>query len=213
MRKESRSCIEDATSLAEPAELKGVSPGELSAAMPGRPVVVEVYLLRCRADGMLAYRCVESPLRASESPDTAAERIGGTATADPGLAVVVHSTSWRHRADGTIVLTYVVAPDPAPGLAATPIVSFEIARGTDPRHPSPPRVRREQVAAHAARHLALIADTDPHVSRALSACSPLRRALSVLPQLPAGQLPETEPAVLCATGPDLSGVWPAGCTR
>jgi hypothetical protein len=87
------------------------------------------------------------------------------------------------------VLTYVVAPDPAPGLAATPIVSFEIARGTDPRRPSPPRVRPEQVAAHAARHLALIADTDPHVRRALSACPPLGQALSALRQVPAGQLP------------------------
>jgi hypothetical protein len=187
----SRSCVEDATGL----ELAKADREEFRPAMPGRPVAVEVYLLRCRADGTLAYRRVEGLLRAAESPDAAAARVGKTASADPGLAVVVHSTSWRHRGDGTIVLTYVVAPDPAPGLAATPIVSFEMARGTDPRHPSPPRVRHEQVAAHAARHLALIADTDPDVSRALSACPPLRQALSTLPQLPAGQLPEAEPAV------------------
>jgi hypothetical protein len=193
VRKESRSCIEDATSL---PEFSGAGPEDLRAAMPGRRVVVEVYLLRCRADGMLAFRCVEGLLRTSESPDTAAARVGEIAAADPGLAVVVHSTSWRHQGDGTIVLTYVVAPDPAPELAATPIMSFEIARGTDPRRPSPSRVRREQVAAHAARHLALISDTDQHVARALSACPPLRRALSALSQLPAGQLPAAETAAV-----------------
>jgi hypothetical protein len=188
VRKEARSCVKDATSL---PELAGASPEDLRPA-PGRRVVVEVYLLRCRADGMLAYRCAQGRLRASESPDSAAARIGQTTAADPGLAVVVHSTSWRHQGDGTIVLTYVVAPDPAPELAATPIVSFEIARGTDPRRPSPPRVRREQVAVHAARHLALIADTDPQVRRVLAVCPPLRRALSALPQVPAGQLPAAE---------------------
>ncbi len=152
-------------------------------------MVVEVYLLRCRPDGLLAYRSLSGPLTTSETPDEAAARIGGIAPGGPDPAVAVHSTSWRPLGDGSIILTYVVAPDPEPDTAAIPIASFETAHGPGANRPSPPRVRREQVAAHAARHLALVADTNSHVRLALSAHPALSRALAVLPRAAAGQLP------------------------
>jgi hypothetical protein len=45
------------------------------------------------------------------------------------------------------------------------------------------------VAAHAARHLALLADTDPVVRQVLAEYPELNCALTALPRLPAGQLP------------------------
>ncbi len=131
--------------------------------------------------------CLFALLRTSESPDGAAARIGLTGL-DP--TVVVHSTSWRHLDDGTIVLTYAVVPDPAPDLAAARITSFRIARSDDPGKPSPPLVSSEQVAAHAARHLALVTRTDPQIASILSAWPDLAGALASLPHLPAGQLRE-----------------------
>jgi hypothetical protein len=151
-------------------------------------VLVEVYLLRCQPGGRLAYRRAAGRLGASESPDDAAGRIAMPPAGQAG-PMAVHSTSWRHRADGSIVLTYAVLPDPSPSLPAVPITSFGIARGTDPRRPSPPRVHREEVAAHAARHLALLADTDPVVRQVLAEYPELNCALTALPRLPAGQLP------------------------
>jgi hypothetical protein len=44
-----------------------------------------------------------------------------------------------------------------------------------------------QVAAHAARHLALVAGTCPLVGKVLAAHPALSRALAVLPKAPAGQ--------------------------
>ncbi|HEY7013244.1 MAG TPA: hypothetical protein VH480_10835 [Streptosporangiaceae bacterium] len=151
-------------------------------------MVVEVYLLRCHPGGLLAYRCVTGQLGVSETPDEAAERIGRIAADGPGPAVAVHSTSWRHLGDGSIVLAYAVAPDPVPDASAVPIRSFEVPHGPRASRPSPPRLQHEQVAAHAARHLALVADTNPHVSRVFAAYPELARSLGALPRAPAGQL-------------------------
>jgi hypothetical protein len=164
-----------------------------------------VYLLGCGPGGLLTYRRAAGFLAAGETPDAAAGRIGlpparperpaatGHAAGDPssrggGPALAVHSTSWRHLDDGTIVLTYAVVPDPAPGGTAIPVRSPEIACGGDPLRPSPPHVRHEQVAAHAARHVALIAGTDPQVRMVLERSPELRRALESLAPAPAGQL-------------------------
>jgi len=50
-----------------------------------------------------------------------------------------------------------------------PIRSLEIPHGPRASRPSPSRLQRERVAAHMARHLALVADTNPHVGRVLAA--------------------------------------------
>jgi hypothetical protein len=113
-------------------------------------VVVEVYLLRCHPGGALAYRCATGQLGVSETPDEAALRIGRIASDGPGPAVAVHSTSWRHLGDGSIVLAYVVAPDPVPGAAAVPILSFDVPHGPCASRPSTVLLQREQIAAHAA---------------------------------------------------------------
>jgi hypothetical protein len=154
--------------------------------MPGRPVLIEVYLLRCRPDGLLAYRREAGPLGPGEAPDTAATRVGGGPYARPGA--VLHSTSWRHLGDGTIVLAYAALPDPQPGRPAVAIRDFAVAVSGDAARPSPAEVRHDQVAAHAARHLALIAGTDPAVRLALDQFPELGRALVPLVPVPAGQL-------------------------
>jgi len=150
--------------------------------------VVEVYLLSCRAGGGLAYRCVAGQLGVSETPDEAASRIGRIASDGPGPAVAVHSTSWRHLGDGSIVLAYAVAPDPAPDATAVPILSFAVPHGPRASLPSPVHLQPEQIAAHAARHLALVADANPDVRQVLAAYPELARSLGALPQAPAGQL-------------------------
>lgn len=162
-----------------------VSPG--GARVSGRPVVVEVYLLRCAPDGSLAYRCRTGRLRPAEGPDAAAVRIAAVAPEGAEPLRAVHSTSWRHLRGGTIVLTYVVVPDPQPSLPAVPIRSLEIAHGARATRPTPARVHRRQVAAHAARHLALVAETDPQVRRVLADHPTLSRALAALPLAGAGR--------------------------
>ena len=152
-------------------------------------MLVEVYLLRCGPGGRLAYRREARLLRAGEAPDAAARRAGTSpGSRDGGLVTVLHSTSWRHLDDGTIVLSYAAVPDPEPGRRAVPITGFEMASSGDPRRPSPAGVRHDQVAAHAARHLALLAGTDPVVRRALDAIPGLSRALEPLAPAPAGGL-------------------------
>jgi hypothetical protein len=148
-------------------------------------VVVEVYLLRCHPGGRLSYRCVTGRLDASETPDEAALRISRIA---PGAKVAVHSTSWRHLGDGSIVLAYAVAPDPVPDATAIPILSFEAAHGPCATRPSPAHLEREHVAAHAARHLALVADANPDVRAVFAAYPELARSLETLPRAAAGQL-------------------------
>ena len=184
----SRGCKEDATSSLTPERGGPGIVGGSAATASGRPVVVEVYLLRCHPGGLLAYRCVTGQLGVSETPDEAALRIGRIAADRPGAEVAVHSTSWRHLGDGSIVLAYAVAPDPAPDAAAIPIPDFEAAHGPRASRPSPLGLQREQVAAHAARHLALVADTNPHVHQVFAACPELARSLEALPRAAAGQL-------------------------
>jgi len=152
-------------------------------------VLVEVYLLRCAPGGLLAYRREEGLLGAGEAPDAAATRVGTGRDGQPGPPpAVLHSTSWRHLDDGTIVLTYAALPDPQPGRPAVAIRDRTVAASGDPARPSPPVVRHEQVAVHAARHLALIAGTDPAVRLALERLPELGRALASLAPVPAGQL-------------------------
>lgn len=127
-----------------------------------RPVTVEVFLLRA-AGGALAYRRCAGALGPDEHPDAAARRLGGVRDDGP----LVHSTSWRCEADGGVVLTYAVVPDPGPAAPATPLGAAGIARGERGR-PSPASLEPAQVAAHAARHLAFLAEHDPEARDALN---------------------------------------------
>ena len=143
-------------------------------------------MLRCDPGGQLAYRRPAGYLRPCETPDAAARRTVPGSAGSP--VALLHSTSWRHRGDGTIVLAYAGLPDPEPGRAALPIRSFEAASSGDPRRPSPGRVSHEQVAAHAARHLAFLARADPVVRLALGQSPRLAEALGELGGAPAGEL-------------------------
>lgn len=63
------------------------------------------------------------------------------------------------------MLTYTVVPDPEPA-AGTPLREPSIVCSGDPLRPSPPVLHAHHVAAHGARHLVFLADTDPTVRRA-----------------------------------------------
>ena len=147
---------------------------------------MEVFALRCLPSG-LGYRRTVGDLEPAESPDQAAARIAGLAEGTP-TELVMHSTSWRHLHDGSLVLTYVVAPDPEPELRAVAVTSFALAHGPDAMSPSPESVSEGQVVAHAACHLALVAETNPHVRRVLQLYPDLRAAMADLPLVPAAQL-------------------------
>ncbi len=156
--------------------------------MSGRRVLIEVFWLRYHSDGGLSYRRAAGHLGRADTPDVTARRIAGLVPGRAGLPVMMHSTSWRHLDDGTIVLTYAVAPDPDPVLPAIAVVSPQIARSTDPTRPAPSQIRHEHVAAHAAQHLALLADTDPLIRDLLEQAPELSKALTTLPRAPASQL-------------------------
>lgn len=65
---------------------------------------------------------------------------------------------------GSFVLTYAVAPDPSPQLPATPLTAPAVICSGDPIRPTPPDLHAHHIAAHAVRHLAYLADTDPAVA-------------------------------------------------
>jgi hypothetical protein len=150
-----------------------------------RPVLVEVYAFRCGP--ALAYRRVADYLGPGETPDLAVARLIGLSGLEGGDAVV-HSTSWRPMPDGTIVLTYAVAPDPLPAEPATPLEDLAIATGDAPSRPTPSEVTKDQVAAHAIRHLGFLMDTDPAARLALERDPLLVGLLGELPPTLAGRL-------------------------
>ncbi len=92
----------------------------------GRPVDVEVLLLRRTDDGGLAYRVRRSPLHADDHPDLAALLLAGCCS-----PAVSHSTSWRAE-DDTLVLTYAVVPDPDRAEPALPLPHPLVVWSGDP---------------------------------------------------------------------------------
>jgi hypothetical protein len=151
------------------------------------PVVVEVVYLRADRAGGWRYRQETGPLPERTDPQQAARRIAGLD--DPGRAQsVLHSTSWRYHEAGHIVLTYALVPDPDPGAPSAALVSLDIARGSHRGHPAPAIIDPVHVAAHAVRHLALLAETDPVVAAAIGEHESLAAALADHEHGPAGQL-------------------------
>jgi hypothetical protein len=140
--------------------------------------IVEVVLLSA-AGGALHFRTVSAPLPAGPHPDDLALHLSGLTLCTPGATL--HSTSWRYAA-GSVVLTYAALPDPAP-VGTTPLSPDRMVIGRAALAPSPARVDADAVAAHAARHLALLSSTDPVVGGALAA---LPQICDLLAKLPAG---------------------------
>jgi hypothetical protein len=120
-------------------------------------VEVETVLL-CVRDGVLHYRTAREPMPACAHPDDVARQLSGLTACT--LGGLLHSTSWR--VDGTaVVLTYVALPDPRPDAEAVAVPLDGMVVGAGPLLPSPVTVDVGAVAAHACRHLALLAATDP----------------------------------------------------
>jgi hypothetical protein len=99
---------------------------------------------------------------------------------------VLHSTSWRY--DGAaVVLTYVALPDLATARRTEPVL-VDAGAGGGPLAPSPAQVDLDAVAAHACRHLALLATTDDEVGAAAKAQPDLWQLLAKLTPGTAGGL-------------------------
>ncbi|TFI19918.1 hypothetical protein [Streptomyces sp. 4R-3d] len=182
-----------------PAARSSAGPVPSGASDAPPPVLVETLLLRHDAAEGFAYRRLITALGRGARPDGAARRLAGLSEGDERH--LVHSTSWRATDDGSIVLTYLVHPDPAPGLPATPLPDPRaLACSPKAGHPSPPDLKPHHVAAHAVRHLAFLARTDPVVAAHLASPGGPRKppggafdralggALDGLPGSAAGQL-------------------------
>jgi hypothetical protein len=128
-------------------------------------VVVEVVLIRLRA-GVLHHRFTRRALTRDERPDDAALDL-----AQVGDGAVCHSTSWRYQ-DGRVVLTYAVVPDPQPSRSAAALTEPSVMCSGNPLRPAPADIHDHHVAAHAVRHLAYLADTDPAIAEVAAADPP-----------------------------------------
>jgi len=149
------------------------------------PSTVEVLLLSA-ADGQLRFRHERRVLEPGVHPDDLARRLSGLTACTPGAAL--HSTSWRY-ADGGVVLTYVALPDPTPRPAPTTVVALDaMVAGVGPLTPSPVAVDLDAVAAHACRHLALLAAADDGVALAARERPDIWNLVTKLPPGPAGAL-------------------------
>src|SRR5262249_30966931 len=136
-------------------------------------------------------RVVRGDLPSGCRPDAQARELAGLGSAVPG-ATVVHSTSWRPTPGG-VILTYAVAPDPAPaagGVHAVP-ADARVACSPDAATPTPVVVAIEHVLAHALRHLSMVARTSPAVIKAVYAYPRLWDAVLAHTPDVAGQLVST----------------------
>ncbi|MEV4536115.1 hypothetical protein AB0J82_20200 [Asanoa sp. NPDC049518] len=145
--------------------------------------IVEVVVLSA-SSGMLRYRTVSDALPAGVHPDDLALHLSGLTLCTPGATL--HSTSWRFASE-SVVLTYAALPDPSPS-ATVPLSPDRMVTGHAALAPSPPSVDTDAVAAHAARHLALLAVTDPVIAAAASTRPDLWDLLTKLPTGVAGAL-------------------------
>ncbi|BCJ71197.1 hypothetical protein CS0771_07410 [Catellatospora sp. IY07-71] len=151
--------------------------------MSGPGVVVEVIVLSEQA-GVLYYRDLRTPVSGGAHPDDVARQLAGLSPCTEGG--LLHSTSWR-AAEGTVVLTYAALPDLRPR-DTRPVRLDAASAGAHPLTPSPLTVDLDAVAAHACRHLALLALTDGTVEAAARQLPRLWEPIGKLSPGPAGAL-------------------------
>lgn len=146
-------------------------------------VVVEALLLSAQ-DGGLRFRQRRAPVTGGAHPDDVARQLAGLSPCtDGGL---LHSTSWRVE-EGAVVLTYAALPDLDPQ-HTRPVRLDAATSGPHPLAPSPATVDLDAVAAHACRHLAMLAETDDTVAAAALLQPQLWEPLRKLAPVPAGAL-------------------------
>ncbi|MDJ0346090.1 hypothetical protein QMK19_31475 [Streptomyces sp. H10-C2] len=177
-------------------------PGTAAAYTAPPTVLIETLLLRHDTAGGFAYRRRLVPLERHADPDHTARHLadlGNPADLDQlderNDQHVVHSTSWRATDEGHIILTYLVHPDPQPSKPAVVLADpHTIARSDHPSRPQPTGLATDHVVAHAIRHLAFLARTDPVIAAHLTHHPHTHLALAALPGLQAGRLPATDSA-------------------
>lgn len=129
--------------------------------MTAHRVEVELLILRAlHGDGPVGYRLLRAPLGGGQTPDAVALALAGPVRM---AGAVCHSTSWRHDGVG-LVVTYAALPDPCPELAAAPLRNPGVLSSGDPLRPGPRLLHDHHVVAHAVRHLAHLAATDPVIA-------------------------------------------------
>lgn len=146
-------------------------------------VIVEVILLSER-DGSLRFRDERAAVSGGAHPDDVARQLAGLSPCTEGG--LLHSTSWRVE-DDAIVLTYAALPDLRPD-GTRAVRSDATTSGAHPLAPSPAVVDVDAVAAHACRHLAMLAVTDDAVEDACRLLPRLWEPLRKLSPVPAGGL-------------------------
>ncbi|WP_214321178.1 hypothetical protein [Nonomuraea sediminis] len=146
-----------------------------------REVVVELILLRADPQGW-SYRRQVAPLDREGDPSELARSLAG----EP---LLLHSTSWRHEPGQGIVLTYAAYPDPDPDAPADELDELEVAFGAAPDDPRPAELAPAHVAAHAIRHLAFLAASDPVTGAAIAADATVAALLGGISAGAAGLIP------------------------
>ncbi len=146
-------------------------------------VFVEAILLSAR-DGGLRFRQCRAAVTGGAHPDDVARQLARLSPCTEGG--LLHSTSWRVE-DGVVVLTYAALPDLDPQ-HTRPVRLDAMTSGPHPLAPSPATVDLDAVAAHACRHLAMLADTDGTVAAATRLLPHLWEPLRKLVPVPAGAL-------------------------
>lgn len=129
----------------------------------GHEVVIELLALICDVDGgRIGFRSMSALLPENADPDDVALALARDALTEP---TVCHSTSWRWTDENQIVLTYatVTGHDGLSGVewldGPAVVSSGELLK------PRPDYLHAHHVAAHAIKHLASLATTDPEIGR------------------------------------------------
>jgi hypothetical protein len=133
------------------------------------PVQAELFVVWLNGDVLeLTGPCGAAPWLLEVSGEHPVEVVDRSVRDVVGSPLLVHSTSWRQDREA-VVLTFVlvIAPELVGSMDSRPLVRAELARSEATA--APRAIATEQVAEHALRHLAWLADDDPVVRRTLPA--------------------------------------------
>lgn len=126
----------------------------------GRTVTVEVALIPVDERRRLGYRLRRATAARSAAPHQVALELAELPPRTDG--VVVHATNWRYEDAGHLVLTYAAMPRDRQQADAS-LLGVGVLSPTAPLHPTPTGLHEHHVVAHAARHLAYLAQHDQTV--------------------------------------------------